>query len=132
MGEDMKEGAPVRPQPARIAAQQRTPVGHMLETFRPTRCDRAQGRRIEVVHVGGVHGQIREPPLRRLGLVEGALAVGVRHGGDARGRIGLRHEQRQRAPSASKLENALSVREAGVARGLFEGAKLGLRERRFG
>ena len=113
VAEHMQEQPPVGPQPAVNLAQQRVPVGHMLEHLH--RHDAVEPRiDAEIVHVGGHDPQVPEPARAGLRLDIRPLRPGVGHRRNPRPGETFRHPQAQRPPAATEFQNILPVRQIGM------------------
>jgi hypothetical protein len=111
--EDMHEQPAVGFEPAADIAHEAFVVFHMLEHF-----DRHHAiecvERIKSIHIAGDDAQIAQAAARALSLDILSLCRRVRHGGDARARVMLGEPERERAPAAAELENALSIADLGT------------------
>ncbi len=126
--EDMQEQPPLRRQPVVHPPQQLRPIGHVFPHLHRYDAVEARGGG-KIVHIGSDHAQAEESAPRRLRLDVFTLQQGIRHGGDIRVRKCLGHPQRQRAPAAAQLQDALAVGELGVGGGFPQRPFLGLGQR---
>jgi hypothetical protein len=84
---------------------------------------------LEIVGVGSDHAEIVQSPRRDFAFDKTPLGVGIGDGHDVAARELARHPQRERAPAAAKLENALSIVQPRMRRGLGKGEFFSLGKR---
>ena len=127
VAENVEKEHALRGQPGGGALKERAPVRHVLEHLDRDQAIKLTERR-EAIDVGGNDSEVAQPfGLRPRGDM-GALRVGIGDRHDARGAIVPRHPQRERAPAAAELKDALAVGERRVPRRLGERAFLRARK----
>ena len=127
VSEYVQEQPAIRRQPGGHPRQQIAPVAHVLEHLhRHHPVENAF--RLEVVHVGGDHGEVGQAHRRRPRLDLLTLGAGVRYADDCRARIVRRHPKAERAPAAAELQNPLAVGKSGVNASLCKRPFFPLRE----
>ena len=122
--EDVHEQRRTGVHPRGDVGEQRLVVAHVLEHLDGDHPVEARADvEVELVRVAGDDLQVRQPALGGAGVDERLLGARVRHPGDARVRVVLGHPQRQRAPAAAELQDAVAVLQARPLAGEREHAR---------